>query len=818
MIRSRTWWFVFLISTWASMCIARTNDPLSAKEREWIRQHGPIRYAPDPDFAPFEYYDSQGQLQGITPKLLELIASNLDIEIIDIRHRNWSEVLDRMKGGEIDFLGTLTKTEEREAYLAFSKPYLEVPFVIFIRKAMPGDITLEDIDPDKLGVVENVGAHGWLTANHPEIDPRLVQTSREGMLLLALGQLDGFVETLPVGAQALTDLSLNNIGIARETLSTEPQHLAVGLTNHILLSILQKGMDSIPHSERDRITRQWIGFDALARTSDKPWLIHSLTVLAIVSIALFFGIYFLQRLVRKRTRALDISEQHYRTLLENLPQMIFLKDRYSTYVSCNELYARMLGLKPGEIAGKSDFEFYPRELAEKYRRDDNEVMTSGTVREMDEDIEIKGERRIIHTVKSPVKDAQGIVQGVLGIFWDVTDQKAHETTRQRLEAQLRQSQKMEAVGRLAGGVAHDFNNILTIILGNTNLLDSSKDISEDGHKLLHEVSQAALRAAGLTRQLLTFSRRQPIEMVPVDMNVVIRRMRPILDPLARDRIHLHFDLSTDLSPVAADVNMMEQIVLNLVINARDALPDGGHVWIRTGMRRISAASMPDNLKNRTGDFMMLEVEDDGHGMDEVVKAHIFEPFFTTKSIGQGTGLGLASVYGIVEQHNGWIDVKSQPGQGARFRIYIPAKIDLPVPEQASTGVRKITGGTETILLVEDEDSLRRMACIALRRQGYTVYESCSGDDALDLIERESPRIDILLTDVAMPGETGGIELAIQLQARWPGLKVILSSGYSEEVFTGREVQLPRNAVFLPKPYEISTLTSTIRSALTTKGN
>jgi two-component system sensor histidine kinase EvgS len=790
---------------------------LTPDERAWLDAHGSLRYAPDPGFPPFEFFRDNGELAGATPELLELVARKLGTRIEVVRYSTWTDVMAGMKRGEVDVLGTLTKTPERDKFLLFTKPYIEVPFVLFLRNDTDPLTKLGEVPSMRLGVVEGVGAYSWIREHHPERDLVLVQTVREGLLLLSLGHLDGFVETLPVGAEIISDLGLNNLRVSPDVLSTQPQHLGVALTNAMLRGLLQKGLDAIPEPERDRVLRHWMGFEMMQRAPAFPvWAERVIAAGLLLLLLLLAWIVSLRRVVAVRTRALRTSEDHYRTLLENLPQMIFLKDVNSVYISCNARYAASMGLEAAQIAGKTDFEFYPRELAEKYRADDREVMKSQQVLEFEEQHQAQGVRRMIHTVKTPVFDEHGAVRGVLGIFWDISERKQHEAARERLELQLRQAQKMEAVGRLAGGVAHDFNNILTVILGNANLLAEESGLSPEARAVVAEIAQAAGRASELTRQLLTFSRRQVAEMRPLDLNEVVRRMQPMLDPIARGRITLSLELGADLPAVLADANMMEQVVLNLALNARDAMPEGGVLTLRTRLEEIASAATLAGSARPPGRHVVLEVQDTGLGMDEETKAHLFEPFYTTKEVGRGTGLGLASVYGVVQQHLGWIDVESAPGRGTTFSMYIPAAADRAATPVSPEPAGPIPRGTEFILVVEDETSLRRMTLAALQRLGYRVREAASGEEAEALWTELGGEIDLLLTDVVMPGRMSGLQLAREWRARRPNLPMVICSGYSEDVLYKKE-ELPADAQFLPKPYDIRSLAATVREALDAAG-
>ncbi|HEV3437391.1 MAG TPA: ATP-binding protein, partial [Gemmata sp.] len=392
----------------------------------------------------------------------------------------------------------------------------------------------------------------------------------------------------------------------------------------------------------------------------------------------------------------------------------------------------------------------------------------------------------------PLHDATGEVVGVLGVYQDVTERK-------RLEEQLRQAQKMEAIGRLAGGIAHDFNNLLTIIFGNAHLLRQLPSGTPDIPQLIDDIHDAADRAAALTRQLLTFSRRQPSRPEVIDLSEVVASLAGLLRRLLGERISVRTQVAPDPVRVRADRGQLEQVVMNLAVNARDAMPGGGTLSIST-----SSVTAPCGLGNASTRFVRLTISDTGVGMSDEVKARIFEPFFTTKEPGKGTGLGLATVYGIVEQAGGHIEVESAPGAGTTFRIGLPWCDSLPRPSTIIAARNSGMGGTagqgKSVLLAEDEDGIRKLARFALEAHGYTVVEAEDAETAIPLVTPDRP-IDLLITDLIMPGMDGR-ELASRVRGIFPEVGVVFISGYVPDAH--RLEGLP-GALFLPKPFNPSDL-------------
>ncbi len=376
---------------------------------------------------------------------------------------------------------------------------------------------------------------------------------------------------------------------------------------------------------------------------------------------------------RKRIEeALQKSENKYRTLLENLPQRVFYKDRNSVYVSCNESYARDLKIKPDEISGKTDYDFYPEELAVKYRADDKRVMESGPTDDLEEKYVKDGHEMIVRTVKTPVKDDRGNITGILGIFWDITEHKLAEQERRELREHLYRMQKLESIGTLAGGVAHDFNNILAIIMSYGGLLENELEKDDSSREYVQNILEAAKKAAVLTSGLLAFSRKEAIDTKPIDLNEVVKKMGSIIPGLLDEDITFKTVLTGKNCVVMANSGHIEQVLMNLITNARDAMPRGGSLVVCTDVVAVEThchASLSKNCK--AGEYALLSVSDTGIGMDKGTQERIFEPFFTTKEVGRGTGIGLSIVFGIVKQHGGYIDIASEPGKGTTFKIYLP---------------------------------------------------------------------------------------------------------------------------------------------------
>ena len=387
------------------------------------------------------------------------------------------------------------------------------------------------------------------------------------------------------------------------------------------------------------------------------------------------------------------------------------------------------------------------------------------------------------------------------------------TDRQRLEAQLRHSQKLESVGRLAAGIAHDFNNVLTVIQGHTGLLRSDPALSPAMAESVQGIARAAERGTRLTSQLLAFSRRNVLQLQAVDLNEVLTGLSSLVHRTLGEDITYQFNYASELPPIHADRGLIEQVFMNLAVNARDAMPRGGQLVVTTSVVDVDSAYVERHPgEAREGRFVCLGIADTGCGMDHVTLGRIFEPFFTTKEFGKGTGLGLATVYGIVKQHQGWIEVRSQLGQGTTFKVFLPPDGGLPVNAPVAERLPESLRGTETILVVEDEPPVRWIVKDVLGRHGYKVLEAGSGVEALALWHQHQGEIALLLTDMVMPTGLGGQELAEKFTAQKPGLKVIFISGYSPQV-AGRGFAVMDSLNFLQKPFDGSKLAGAVRQCL-----
>ena len=467
----------------------------------------------------------------------------------------------------------------------------------------------------------------------------------------------------------------------------------------------------------------------------------------------------------------------------------------------------ILGYEQNEIIGKKIHFLYSNGI-EDAKTIMKELTEKGELRNHEMKLIRKdGELIDINLSASLLMDERGEVIGTIGIYRDITEKK-------KLEAQLLQAQKMEAIGILAGGVAHDFNNILQTIRGHTDLAMMKLDETDPLYRDLKQIDLSAGRAASLTRQLLLFSRRQQMEFTPINLNTMVENLLKMLHRLIGEDISIKTELDPELWTVQADAGTIEQVIMNLTVNARDAMPEGGEITVKTENVHVDKKYCKTYTYARPGKFVCLMIEDTGVGMDKETIQHIFDPFFSTKGPGKGTGLGLSVVYGIVKQHEGWINVysDSEPGQGSTLKVYLPAVSLKPEEEtKKKISLEGLKGSGERILLVEDEEGVRELATIVLGENGYVVYDAANAEEALDIFDKEAGNFDLIFSDVVLP-DKGGLQLVDQLLSQKPDLRVLMSSGYTDQKSQWPIIR-ERGFRFLQKPYALTDLLQAIREAI-----
>jgi PAS domain S-box-containing protein len=505
---------------------------------------------------------------------------------------------------------------------------------------------------------------------------------------------------------------------------------------------------------------------------------------------------------RRAESELRDAHQSLRALIDSSPLPIYALDTVNIVRSWNRAAEILFGWRAEEVIGRAlpilpadgaDQERYARRLLGGEAIRGTEITTTRK----------DGTPVVVSVSAAPLYDAAHNVTGILSIAADLTELR-------QLEMQYRHAQKMEAVGRLAGGIAHDFNNILTAILGTASMMADAMPAGSPARDDVHEIEKAARRAAGLTRQLLAFSRQQVLEPQDLDVNALVRDLEPMLHRLKGENVEWRTVLAADAGTVRVDPGQLEQVIVNLVVNARDAMPNGGLLMIETANAELDAQYAQGHVAALPGPYVQIAISDTGTGMDAETRSHLFEPFFTTKGPGKGTGLGLATVYGIVKQSRGYVWAYSELGRGTTFKIYLP-RVVAETSRVSVADTAQPSRGSETILLVEDETEVRRVAIRILKSRGFVVLEARDGKEALDVAAAYPERIHLLVTDVVMPG-LNGRELAGVLAAERPNVRVLYISGYTDHAIV-RGGQLEPGLAFLQKPFTPDALARKVREVL-----
>jgi two-component system cell cycle sensor histidine kinase/response regulator CckA len=512
---------------------------------------------------------------------------------------------------------------------------------------------------------------------------------------------------------------------------------------------------------------------------------------------------------RQATAALEAAGERMRFAMRTAGVGTWELDLQTGQVVWSDVLETLHGLPPGSFGGTLDAcmqTVHPADQAKVRERLAESRIEQPAFRMEYRTTWHDGSTHWISSIGKVIFAGDGRPVRAAGVALDITGQK-------NLEEQVRHSQRMDSVGSLAGGIAHDFNNLLTAILGFSNLLLDEPFLEQAPphfRRDLSEIRKAGERAAVLTGQLLAFSRKQVLQPTVLDLNAVVENLTPMLRRLIDATIHLTPQLASDLALTTADAGQIEQVIMNLVVNARDAMPDGGNIYIQTANVDLDAAYTRAHVDVTPGPYVKLAVTDTGVGMTAEVLARMFEPFFTTKPQGRGTGLGLATIFGIVKQHDGHIWVDSEPGRGTTVQVYFP-RVQRPASADAATAPPVARSHGETLLLVEDDEGVRMLARLILKRDGYQVIEASHAEEAVRLTEAHDGRIDLLITDIVMPGESGQT-LATRLAQRFPDLRVLYISGYTDGDIM-RLGGLPVEVKFLQKPFTTTTLTQAVRDAL-----
>jgi len=799
-----------------SVCLALTFVQARAAPEQSPEKHpaGPVLFVSgDHEYPPYEFLEN-GSPTGFNIELIKAVGEAMGYTV-HVKLGPWNQVRQDLESGRVDVLAGMYFTRERDASVDFSIPHTLVTSGLFVRTGSPIS-SLEDIRGREIIVQKGDLMNDYLRGTGLASSIIPVTDPAQALRLLSSGRYDGALLSSKMQGLYYANLfKLTNL-VAIETGLPPGQYcFAVAQGNHQLVQKLNEGLNILKSTGRYKeIQDTWFGVyeEPRWRQAMLRYLVFPLAAAIILLAGILAWSWSLRRQVAIRTRDYQESEQRLATIFRESPAIITISTLdEGRILDLNDAFTHILGYSREEAVGRTALELgILADVPDDRQLILGKIREAGQIRSIEIHLRAKSGQPVTGLLSTAPSMDRG-QQCLLSVITDITERKKAEEEKAGLEAQLLQMQKMEAVGSLAGGVAHDFNNLMTAILGNAELvLDSLKE-GDRNSIIIHEVTEiklAAQRAAALTRQLLMFSRKEVARPEVFDLNSTIGGMNKMLRRLIPENIELKFSLMEGIHPVNADVRQIEQVILNLAVNARDAMPEGGVMEIGTQGSVLDegyAASHPDA---RAGPHTVLSVSDTGTGMDEATMARIFEPFFTTKERGRGTGLGLSSVFGIVKQAGGHITVESGPGKGSTFRVHLPAAEEPTQQMSAPAKESDIPLGTETILLCEDDEIVRGLGMKILTSAGYRVIDAANAQDALKVIREHDGTVHLLLTDMIMPGMNGSV-LSELLRKEFPSLRTLFMSGYTEEQLLKRGDLVP-GVNLIMKPFTRSELLRSVR--------
>jgi len=811
--------------------LSASTDPGIARGQ----RNKPLVVGGDRDYPPYEYLDERGRPSGYNVDLIRAVAQVMGMNI-EIRLGPWAQVRNALETGKIDMIEGMFSSPERMNYVDFSVPHTIIHHAVFIRKEGIRIEALEDLKGKEIIVQKGDIMHDYVLAKGLSTRVVLVESPVEALRILSSGRHDCALLLESQGLFLAHKYRLSNITTTGPPFAPDEYCFAVKKGNDRLLAQLNQGIGIIKATGRyNEIHDKWMGTlqtGGISADEAFRWVAFVVGPLILLLVAVVLWSWSLRSQVRRRTdqlseelaerkqaeEALRQSEAKFRFLTEKMNDVIWTADMdfRVTYVSPS--IEKALGFTPEErlnqqVAETMTPESYARALqlltAEIEREQDPTADPERTVKLDIEYYHKSGSTVWMENVISAIRDDGGTIIGIHGVSRDITERKQADLERKRLESQLSQAQKMESIGTLAGGIAHDFNNILSAIIGYTELaLDDSSDPVKV-QRGLKEVLKAGERARGLVKQILTFSRKTDADYSPLVLRTVIKESLRMLRSVMPTTIEIRQNL-IDSGLVMADPTQIHQVMINLCTNAVHAMDETGGVLMVELKRESLEEEASGGLGLHPGSYLRITVQDTGHGMTPEVMERIFDPYFTTKATGQGTGLGLAVVHGIVKSHGGAITCSSVPGYGTTFHLYLP-EIEPGRNEEKVPDGRSLQTGTERILMVDDEPTLADLVEKMLGGLGYSVTSRTSSEEALELFRKDPDRFDLVISDMTMPGLTGD-RLAQRLLEIRRDIPIILCTGYSERITEERAKSIGIRK-FILKPLTRDSLAEAVRSVL-----
>lgn len=812
---------IFFLS--AGTCFLYAETKLTPEERDWLNNNRDklIMYY-DWKFPPLEFSSNNNEFTGLGADVISAVEKRLGVKFIKKVSTNWADHLKSLEEGTSVIAPVIVDTEERRGYLYFTSPYAKIPVVIIKTQGMEGAWTLEMLKGRRVAVVNEFATEEYLRKNYSGIFEIVeVNNVQEGLRDVSFGVVDAFVENIAVASYYIKKEGLSNLRVAGNTDYSFNFSIAVSRQYPLLYSALNKAFMDIPESELKVIYEKWIqlkpaGF--LSREAVRIIKISGLFILLLIISLTLFSWFLKRRLnekivtLEKTQESLRESEALSRSILNQSFQLISLLDTEGRIVICNKKALDFVNITPAMIEGEFAWDgpwWRDREAARIFTQKAIARGIEGVVTRSETIIlDASGGEHYLDFSISPVFDKNGIVVYLVAEGRDITDRKLIEFEKERLAEQLLHTRKMDAIGKLAGGVAHDFNNMLAAISGSAELLCLNLAHDPEQLKLCSNIINSVKSAAQLTKKLLVFSRKtapmlRPVNVIPIIEETVFM-LRQSIDRL----ISISTEHNADKTVIPGESSQIQNALLNLVINARDAMPDGGSIIIRTENISIDDPEFIPGFNLAPGIFLKISVIDSGTGIPEEIRERIFEPFFTTKDIDKGTGLGLSAVYGCIIDHKGAVSISSSMGKGSEFILYLPVTSENIVSRNESSSIIK---GSGAVLLIDDEPVLRDTAAEIIRSLGYRVYTAENGNEGIRFYREHSGELSAVICDMIMP-ELSGADTLKKLKEIDASVPLIICSGYHMDQ-AGVLLEDKIADDFIHKPFTIMELSRVLSSLI-----
>ena len=786
---------------------------LTDKERAWLDEHPLIRLGYDPDYPPLEFIDKNGKYAGMGAEYLALIEQRLGIKFQIVPNiETWSQALSMAKGRQVDAIPLLTQSLERNEYLTFTHPYVNYLRVIITRDDHPFITGLSDLAGKQITALQNQYSMEVLKRDYPHIETLPAESIVAALKAVASGTVDAFVNDSITSAYYIRKHSLSNLKYAAPTEFQSPG-FSFGIRSDwpLLVAILDKAVASITEEEHLLISQKWIRLSYEAKF-DYGLFWQVLAVTSMLLAAVFYRNRRLAREVIRHKNAELITATRYRNLFNDALDMIYIVNQDGKIVDANPAELQTMGYGVEEYLGKHLLDTICPEYKEHVAHDLGRAFAGKVIRGYETARLTKNGEQVDVEVNVVPQVESGKVVSVLAIARNISERKRIEREKKMLEDKLLHVQKMEAIGTLAGGIAHDFNNILTPIFGYAEMALVTIPSGSAAALEIQEVLKAGNRAKDLVKQILTFSRQTDRDLKPMKIQFVIKEALKFLRASIPTTIEIRENIDPESDAVMADPTQIHQIIMNLCTNAYHAMREkGGVLAISLSPIELDADALKNKMDIKSGLYVQLEVSDTGHGIDETILERMFEPYYTTKANGEGTGLGLSLVHGIVKSLNGEITVYSEPQLGTTFRVYFPI-IANETKEQTVTDIKaSLPSGNERLLVADDEEVIVALMQQGLSSFGYKVTAVTSSVEALRIFKAEPDNFDLVITDMTMPHMTGQ-ELAEEIVRIKPEMPIILCTGFSE-LITKEKARGIGISKFITKPISLKDLAQYVREIL-----